>query len=250
MKTTIAQFTLVLMLTGSAPAQTGTDPATLPLAGAAEPQHMPQTFSKPYLVPDGADVDRLKDAAQQAATDVWKNYVSAVTESRLKSFAVLPLQKDIDGDYVALQLRNKFTEICGPQGLQLYTRMDPEWNTLLKEIAWGENFGDTMDQNTIQKFGRIKGVQALVFSRITGASKTDREGVKMRLNVQVFEVETGQQIWGKEIVSLQEGSFVPVMERQWLRDYRQWLMVGGVALLGLIILSFLIKMIAKASRPR
>ena len=241
MKTTFTHLALSLVLIGSALGQTG-DALTL--------QNMARNFSKPFIVPDDVDIDKLKDAAQQAAADVWKNYVGSFTDSKLKSFAVLPLQRDIDGDYVALQLRNKFTEICGPQGLQLYTRMDAEWNTLLKEIAWGDNFGDTMDQGTIQKFGRIKGVQALVFSRITGASKTDKDGVKLRVNVQIFEVETGQQLWGKEIAATQEGSLVQVVDAQIMRDYRQWFVIGGAVLGGLILLYILMKMIAKASRPR
>lgn len=250
MKTTFTLLTLGLLLLGSAAAQTSPEPASLPLAGAAEPQNMPRTFSKPYLVPDGTDVDKLKDAAQAAAADVWTNYLSNASDPKIKSFAVLPLQKDIDGDYVALQLRNKFTEICGPQGLQLYTRMDPEWNTLLKEIAWGENYGDTMDQGTVQKFGRVKGVQALVFSRITGASKTDRGGVKLRVNVQIFEVETGRQLWGKEIVTTHEGSLVQIVDAQIVRDYRQWFTTGIAVFVGLSLLFILLKMIAKASRPR
>lgn len=241
MKTILTQLTLGLLLFGSAAGQTGNDPTL---------QSMPRTFSKPFVVPDGIDIDKFKDAAQIAAADVWKNYINSITDSKVKSFAVLPLQKEIDGDYVALQLRNKFTEICGPLGLQLYTRMDQEWNTLLKEIAWGESFGDTMDQGTIQKFGRIKGVQALVFSRITGATKTDKDGVKLRVNVQVFEVETGQQLWGKEIVTTQEGSLVQIVDAQVFRDYRQWFTIGGAVLAGLIVLFLLLKMIAKASRPR
>jgi|GEM_PF-1697132 len=241
MKTTFTHLALSLVLIGSTLGQTGDDPTL---------QNMARNFSKPFIVPDDVDIDKLKDAAQQAAADVWKNYVGSFIDTKLKSFAVLPLQRDIDGDYVALQLRNKFTEICGPQGLQLYTRMDAEWNTLLKEIAWGDNFGDTMDQGTIQKFGRIKGVQALVFSRITGASKTDKDGVKLRVNVQIFEVETGQQLWGKEIVATQEGSLVQVVDAHIMRDYRQWFVIGGAVLGGLILLYILMKMIAKASRPR
>lgn len=244
MKLQLSSYLIALLMLGTATAQQNTGSA-----GAAETQAMPRAFSKPYIVPDGTDVDRLKDAAQQASADVWKGFIGSVTDPKIKSFAVLPLQRDIDDDYVALQLRNKFTEICGPQGLQLYTRMDADWNRLLQEIAWADNVGDTMDQSTIQKFGRIKGVQALVFSRITGVSRTEKEGVKLRLNVQVFEVETGQQIWGREIVALNEGSLVPV-DFQFLRDYRQWVVWAGAALVGLIVLIVLMKLVAKASRPR
>ncbi len=208
------------------------------------------SFSKPYALQEGLDLDKFKDAAQKAAADVWKNYVSSVSDFKVTSFAVLPLQKDVEGDYTALQLRNQFTEVCGPQGLQLFSRVDPEWNLLLKEIAWGENYADTMDQSTVQKFGRIKGVQALVFSRITGATKTDTEGVKLRLNVQVFEVETGQQLWGKEIVTTQDGDVVKLLSPNTMRNYGQWIITGGAVLGGLIILFILMKIVSRASRPR
>lgn len=218
--------------------------------GNGQAQKSQGSFSKPYTLPEGIDLDKFKDAAQQAAADVWKNYVSNASDFKATSFAVLPLQKDVEGDYVALQLRNQFTEVCGPQGLQLYSRVDPDWDLLLKEIAWGENYADTMDQSTVQKFGRIKGVQALVFSRLTGATKTDTEGVKVRLNVQIFEVETGQQLWGKEITSTQDGDAIRLLSPNTMRNYGQIIITGGAVLGGLLILFILMKMVSKASRPR
>lgn len=220
------------------------------ILGTAHAQKNAGSFSKPYVLPEGLDLDKFKDAAHQAAGDVWKNYVSSVNDFKVTSFAVLPLQKDVEGDYTALQLRNQFTEVCGPQGLQLFSRVDPEWDLLLKEIAWGENYADTMDQSTVQKFGRIKGVQALVFSRITGATKTDTEGVKLRLNVQVFEVETGEQLWGKEIVTTMDGDAVRLLGPSTMRNYGQVIITGGAVLGGLLILFILMKIISKASRPR
>lgn len=218
--------------------------------GSTQAQNNKASFSKPYTLPEGIDLDKFKDAAQQAAADVWKNYVSNATEFKVTSYAVLPLQKDVEGDYVALQLRNQFTEVCGPQGLQLYSRVDPDWDLLLKEIAWGENYADTMDQSTVQKFGRIKGVQALVFSRLTGATKTDTEGVKVRLNVQIFEVETGQQLWGKEITSTQDGDAIRLLSPSTMRYYGQIIITAGIALGVLLILFVFMKMVSKASRPR
>jgi hypothetical protein len=248
MKLTLQTLFGLMALNTISLAQTGTDPGGAP--PSAPQDTLTKPFSKPFLVPDGVDIDRLKDAAQAGATSVWRDFVSTVDAGTVKSFAVLPLQKDLDGNYVALQLRNKFTEICGPQGFQLYTRMDEDWNTLLREIAWGENYGDTMDSATVQKFGRIKGVQAVVFSQITGASRTETGGVKLRLNVQAFEVETGRQLWGKEIVTIQEGTFAPVMIVSTWRDYWQWYLLVGGAVVGLILLVFLMRYVARASRPR
>lgn len=218
--------------------------------GASQAQKNQSSFSKPYTLPEGIDLDKFKDAAQQAAADVWKNYISNASDFKATSFAVLPLQKDVEGDYVALQLRNQFTEVCGPQGLQLYSRVDPDWDLLLKEIAWGENYADTMDQSTVQKFGRIKGVQALVFSRLTGATKTDTDGVKVRLNVQIFEVETGEQLWGKEVTAALDGDAIRLLSPNTMRNYGQLIITGGAVLGGLLILFILMKIVSKASRPR
>ncbi|MCB1092576.1 MAG: hypothetical protein KDL87_13660, partial [Verrucomicrobiae bacterium] len=212
MKANLFPLLLMLSLAGHAAAQTEGKPATTPDEAGA-PENAPKIVSKPFLVPDGTDEDRLKDAARTAAEEVWKEFIQAAPNGvSVSRFAILPLQKDIDGEYLALQLRNQFTEICGPQGLELYTRMDQEWQTLLKEIEWGESFGDTMDAATIQKFGRVKGVEALVFPRILGIAKTDSEGVKLRLNVQVFEIETGRQLWGREVIAEQAGTLVPVSQ--------------------------------------
>ncbi len=222
--------------------------------GAGAPENAPKIVSKPFLVPEGADADHLKDAARSAAEQAWKEFIGAqVGAPALKRFAILPLQRDIDNQYVALQLRNQFTAICGPQGLELYTRMDNEWETLLNEIAWGESFGDTMDAATVQKFGRVKGVEALVFAKILGVAKTATDGVKLRLNVQIFEIETGRQIWGQEIITETSGDLVPIASSgmvQSVKSYRQWYYYAGGALAALIVLIVLIRAIGRASRPR
>lgn len=248
----------------AASGQTGSDPATeTETATAAEtptaddpgaPEHAPQILSKPFMVPDGTDEDRLKDAARAAAEEVWKEFVKANPNGLpVSRFAILPLQRDIDGEYVALQLRNQFTAICGPQGLELYTRMDGEWQTLLKEIAWGESFGDTMDTATVQKFGRVQGVEALVFPRILGIAPTENGGVKLRLNAQVFEIETGRQLWGRETVAEVDGTLVPLSAAplvQGAANYRQWILWAGGIVAAAIVLILLLRAVARASRPR
>lgn len=210
--------------------------------------------SRPHLVPDGIQEDQLKDAAREAAEAVWKGFVESHPDGlAVTRFAILPFPSDMDGEYLALQLRNQFTEICGPQGLELYTRMDGEWETLLKEIEWGESFADTMDSSTVQKFGRIQGVEALVFPRILGISRTDTEGVKLRANVQVFEIETGRQLWGREVVVDKGGSLVPVAQVpivKEMKNHRQWIYWGGAVVLGVILLVLIIRAVGRAARPR
>ncbi len=237
-----------------ATAQTGADPDPTKAPPAETTPAAPAVSTNPLPVPDGTDEDRLKDAARSAAGQVWTEFLAAHPSGlTVKRFAILPLQRDLEDDYVTLQLRNQFTAVCGPQGLELYTRTDAEWDSLLKEIAWGENFGDTMDAATIQKFGRVKGVEALVFPRLLGIAKTPSGGVKLRLNAQVFEIETGRQLWGREVVAEIDGTLVPLSSAPLVRDaanYREWILWGAGIAVALIVLILILRAIARASRPR
>jgi len=202
-------------------------------------------------LPEGMDVDKLKDAVTLAAREAWVAYVNDLPRGRaVQTYAVLPVQRDVEGGYVAQQVRNLFTQICGEEGFKLYSRMDAEWGSLLKEIAWGETLADTMDPATVQKFGRIQGVQALVFPRITGVTVTETKGAKVRLNLQVFEVETGEQLWGREVVMTQDGAFVPLGLNAAVGNYKQWILVIGGGLLGLLVLVMILRWIGQASTPR
>ena len=200
-------------------------------------------------VPAEVDPEKVKDAGNAALEELLG---SMLAKSDLpKKFAIIPLERDVDGDYFTMQMRNYFTNLGRQNGYELYTRSDGQWNQILEEIKWGDQFGDTMDASTVQKFGRIQGVQGLIMGRISSISKNEKGDPVVRVTVQAFEVETGKQIWGNETKGISDkpknsndplASFIAKVPGGWFT-------IGGV-LIFLILLSVVLKSFARAARPR
>ncbi len=212
---------------------------------------------KELAVSQEIDTDLVKEAGNRAIAACLDDFVRQ-PQITVKRFAVLPLETDLDGGYFTTQLRNQFTTKAGAKGCELYTRMDSEWNALLGEIAWGQNYSDTMDPATVQKFGRIQGVQGLIMARVGGLDRfgKGKDDVKLRFIVQVFEVETGRLLWGEEKIAYghQTGNWLMDMlpgDRSALLKY---VLYGVGGLVGLIVLVFIGGAIARsvrsAARPR
>jgi hypothetical protein len=162
-----------------------------------------------------------------------------------RRFAVLPLQRDLADGYFTTQLRNEFTSICGPAGFKLFTPRDnSDFKSLLAEIHWGQLYGDTMDPATIQKFGRFQGVDGLIRGRVGAISLVEQE-LKVRVNLQAFVVQTGEQIWGAEHTATfkLQRSFTAA-------EVRHILLLSLAGLAGVIILWQVIAAIRRAKRPR
>ncbi len=204
--------------------------------------------SRDLNIPTDLDPEKVKDAGNEALEELLRSMLS---KSDLpKKFAILPLERDVDGDYFTMQIRNYFTNLGGQNGYELYTRNDAQWNQILDEIKWGDQYGDTMDAATVQKFGRIQGVQGLIMGHISSISKDEKGEPVVRVTVQAFEVETGKQLWGNEakgtIKAKQTNDpIAPVIAS----IPGGWLTLGGV-LVGLLILLFVLRLVASASRPR
>lgn len=218
------------------------------VALAADQKALPKP--KQVAVPEGAEPDLVKDAGNKAIKALLSDFLHQ-RDVPMKRFAILPLQQDVDGDYFTTQLRNYFSTQGTANGYELYTRMDEEFKMLLNEIAWGQSYGDTMDPTTVQKFGRLQGVQGLITGRISGLSKYGSDDVKVRFTMQVFEVETGKLVWGEEKVAYGkrndvEGGFWSY----WDNQKTKWIIGGVVALILLVILLRVIKAVGAAARPR
>ena len=194
--------------------------------------------------------EMVKDAGNKAITVLLTELLNR--NDMPKRFAILPMQHDVDGDYFTLQLRNQFTTIGGANGYELYTRMDDEWKSLLNEIKWGQQFGDTMDPATVQKFGRIQGVQGIITGRIVSVSKDDKGSVHVRITAQAFEVETGRLLWGKEKIGTVDLPPTPTPTPpppapvDWIKISA--FILGAFAIL--IIVIGLLRAMGRASRPR
>lgn len=138
--------------------------------------------------------DRAMDyAAEDASVETLKAFQKAnVSTGRI---AMLPLVNDTQRLYPVVR-----AELARyPELYEFYTRDGAEWNVLLSEIEFGDRRGDTMDSATIQKFGRIPGVSALLYGSIREASVDAEGNGTVRLALTLAEVETGRQIWSGNV---------------------------------------------------
>ncbi len=227
--------------------------ALAPLSAAETPPAPAAKAPAVAAPPVPPDPEMVKDAGRIAINSAMTELVANLPAGA-KRFAVLPVQRDIEG-YFTLQVRNLFAQRGTAKGLELYARDDGEWKSLLDEIAWGQKFADTMDTATVQKFGKIRGVEGLIVGTLSGVSKGRDGEVRVRFNLQAFRVETGQILWSTE----KSGVITPptepvnplaaaVQDTSWFSQ-KAALIGGGVAL-GLILLLVIFARIKAASRPR
>jgi hypothetical protein len=132
-------------------------------------------------------------AAEDAAVEALKTMRRAgVSEGRI---AVLPLtddQKNVTPVFKA--------ELGRYPGLfEIYVRDDSEWNKLLSEIEFSDRRSDVMDPATLQKFGAIKGVDALLYGSVREASVDYAGNGTVRLALTLSEVETGRRLWSGNV---------------------------------------------------
>jgi len=85
-----------------------------------------------------------------------------------------------------------------PGAYSFFTRDDKEFDVLLSEIEFGDRRGDVMETSTIKSFGKIKGVDALLYGKIQEAAVEGKNGI-VRVTLTLANVETGQLLWSGNI---------------------------------------------------
>lgn len=132
-------------------------------------------------------------AVDYAAEDAAFSTVKALRDSNVAAqrIAVLPLA----GDRAELSTLLRSELVRYSDYYEFYVRNDAEWNGLLSEIEFGDRRGDVMDAATIQKFGKVKGVDAILYGAVREASTEENGDGRVRLNLMLADVETGQQLW-------------------------------------------------------
>jgi len=199
---------------------------------------------RPLDIQNG-DIEKIKDSGTTAIEKVLTDFVQKRGGDSLKSFVLLPLTEDVDGGYFTEKFQSILADKGRSAGYKLYTREDAAIGKLLDEIRWGEHFGDTMDQATIQKFGRIKGVQAVIVPRMS-ISKIDGI-ITVRASIKGNEVETFANLAGcgeaKQIVEL-------TLWEKILHNAIAFKAIILVLSILLPILFFVIRAFRNASRPR
>ena len=199
---------------------------------------------------DGASPELVKEAGTRAINRLLEEFLSQKDLSP-KRFAVLPMDVDVDGSYFTGKVRDRFAVMGKSNGFELYTRMDDEWAKILDEIAFGQRQGDTMTPESIQKFGRIAGVQGLMMGRVVSVVR-DGNDVRVRFSLRAFEVETGRLLWGSEITeygrtSAAERTILDKVDPQSLPRY---ILIGLGILVAVMVIRFIGKTVGSARRPR
>lgn len=237
----------------------------LPAQQAAPKAAAPAQPAAPAVTPALKPVDwkadpTMTEYAKQAGSIAIGEWMSEFAAKQLpvKRFAVFRLGADLDDGYFTLQARNEFTSRTAGTEYTLYTREKGELAILDSEAVLADNFRGTMDEATVEEF-ETKGVQGYILGRVSGVflgQGTGSGGVRMaddaqilqvRILLQAFEVKTGRLLWGAEkiaAVALPDESLVVPGTK------RQWILYGGGALLGLILLMMLHRMLLGANRPR
>ncbi len=174
-----------------------------------------------------------------------RSEIDATAFDKVPNVAVVPLRGDVDG-YTTSSLKSAVTKTH----YSLFTRSDDTWDTLLAEIEWGVKREDVMTPETVQKFGRIAGVQAILYGRMW-----DRETNmwslrgRVKMSVHLAEVETGQILWSSGPVAAEAYiHWSDAITRFWQYPV---LLAGAfvVLIIVLVILRKILRAITHASRP-
>lgn len=95
--------------------------------------------------------------------------------------------------------------VVGTPGVyQFYTRNENDWDKLVGEIDFANRRSDVMNSETIQKFGQIHGVDALLYGTIREAAQEVEAGAVVRLAMTLADVETGEILWQRNIMGRYE----------------------------------------------
>lgn len=141
-------------------------------------------------LPPGLDPEAVREAGQKAVRQAVTEILA--TPGLPRRLTVLPLAQDLEGDYFTESTRAAVARQGESEGFQVFTRESAEWSKLLAEIRRGDQYGDTMDAATIQQFGRVQGVQAILLGRIESIGLGSQQEVRVRLTLKALEVETGR----------------------------------------------------------
>lgn len=187
----------------------------------------------------GDEAETLQRATDRAVSRIGEE-LGRTSFSGLDRVAVVPLRDDTDG-YATGSLRSAVTRTP----YSVYTRNDEVWEKLLEEIEWGVRREDVMAPETVQKFGRITGVDAILYGNVwdRGLNMWSTRG-HAKISVHLAEVETGELVWSSGPV---EGEaflhWSDAVTRFWQYPV---VMIGG--LVALIIVLLVLRGIARGFR--
>lgn len=132
----------------------------------------------------------VRQAIQQAVDKARESLMKAGLPST-ETISVLPIRGDEDR-YVEGLLKNAVTSA----GLTYVEgKSDPFWDELLIEIEWDERKEDILDPATLDKFGKLKSTQHLLYGTVREASASNRR-IYVELELHLSSISTKQHLWG------------------------------------------------------
>jgi len=135
----------------------------------------------------------VRQALQTAVEDAGTSLSQAIVD-RKQTISVLPIQGD-QGRYVEGLIKNAVTN----SGLvYVEGRNDPFWDEIMAEVEWDERKDDMLDPSTIDKFGKLKSTQWLIYGTVRAAEETGRS-VYVEIELHLSSIETKQHLWGDMI---------------------------------------------------
>ena len=151
-------------------------------------------------LPVYADVDlerALDETINQVAEEVGTR-LKETSNKQIKNIAVLPLWgNSIRTGYITETIESHL--IGGPYSV--VDRKSVIWKQLLNEIKWDTLREDTMNPETVQRFGKIAGCDAIIWGAVRECATYPQKNMAItRLKVFLSDVETGETVWSsKEI---------------------------------------------------
>lgn len=136
-------------------------------------------------------LDKTIDEAAIEAADQLKQ----TAFEDIENIAILPLWGTCPNDVKTYVMRTLQSRIIGGP-YRVMERSEAAWTNLLSEMEWDELREDVMNPETLQRFGRIEGCDAVLYGTIREcAVYPDKRQAVTRLNLTLGVVETGQAIW-------------------------------------------------------
>lgn len=195
------------------------------------------------------DIEEVKSTVKGVISDAMEEFVKNRNGEGYRTFAVLPLQHDVDDGYGTLRLQDVFATFGRDSGYDVFTVESEKMQKAFEQIEFAQNFSDAIDPQTIQKLGKIVNVEVVVLARLD--VNTNAKGVTtVRFNIEPYVVETMQRLAGGEKDAVITPPAVPESAKSFIEKAYPWVLWGGLAVLLLIILKVVFRVIGNSARPR
>ena len=152
-------------------------------------------FAAGALFGDIAASELMAIAINDAVADAQKSIAASSQIPSDKPIAILPLSGDGNDSVLGL-LKSALTS-AGKTCVE--GKEDPMWGEILKEIEWDERKEDILDPDTLDKFGKLKSAQYLMYGCVRRIASSERY-VLVELELHISSISTKEHVWGGTFV--------------------------------------------------